>query len=165
MLGVLAGFVPGVSFTGMFTGMDYMSGGFAVAADDRRVRVTRGEHGTPADRAGFREGDIIQKPDNIEAVRTALDAVQRGEKQAFAVKCQETELAIEASRVTPEVAAIWYANLWYPIAGALFLCLGILVFATSPLVPAPWWRSILLIVAGLGIAAGFGLDLVRGTVF
>jgi hypothetical protein len=165
VLGILAGFVPGISFTGMFTGMDYMSGGLAFAADDRRVRVTKVEHGSPADRAGFRAGDIIQTPESIEAVRAALDAVQTGEKKAFTVKRGEAELVIEGVRTKPELAAIWYAHLWYPIAGGLFLCLGILVFATSPLVPSPLWRSILVTVAGLGIAAGFGVDLVRGTVF
>jgi hypothetical protein len=165
VLGILAGFVPGISFTGLFTGMDFMSGGFAVAADDRRVLVTRVEYGSPADRAGFRAGDIIQTPEGFEAVGAAVEAVQRGEKQAFTVKRGDTELVIEAARATPELAAIWYAHLCYPIAGALFLCIGVLVFAITSLTPAPLWRAIPVTVAGLGIAAGFGLDLVRGTVF
>jgi hypothetical protein len=164
-IGLLAGLVPGVSWTGMFTGMDYMSGGFIVAADDQRVRVTRVEDGSPAARAGFRAGDIIQIPASIGDVRAALDAVQNGEKRSFTVKRGEAELMIEAARSKPELAAIWYPHAWYPIAGALFLCIGILVFATSPLVPAPLWRSIPLIVIGLGIATGFGVELFLGTVF
>jgi hypothetical protein len=165
VLGILAGFVPGISFTGMFTGMDYMSGGFMAAVDDHRVRVTKVESGSPADRAGFRADDIIQSPENHEAVRAALAAVQHGEKRAFTIKRGDAELVIEAARPEPELAAVWYAHEWYPIAGVLFLCLGLLVFATSPLVPSPLWRSILLTVAGLGITTGFVVDLIHGTVF
>jgi hypothetical protein len=156
-LGMLAGFVPGISFTGLFTGMDYMSGGFAVAAGDERVRVTGVEQGSSAERAGFRAGDIIKTPETFDAERAAVDAVNKGETRVFNVKRGETEVKIEPARTKPEIAAIWYAHLWYPIAGALFLCLGILLFATETLDPVPMWRSITAIVVGLGIAAGFGL--------
>jgi hypothetical protein len=165
LLGVLAGFVPGVSFTGPSTGMYGQSGGLFIPADDRRVRVTEVQPGSPADRAGFRVGDIIQKPGDFDGVRAALAAVQRGEKQIFTIKRGETELALEPTRSDPDIAAIWFAHEWYPIAGALFLSIGIFVFATGRLVPAPLWRSILVTVAGVGIAAGFGLDLLCGTPF
>jgi hypothetical protein len=181
VLGMLAGFVPGISFTELSSGMTYWSGNVGPAGDDRRARVLDVAEGSPAHRAGFRTGDIIHKPATHEGVTAALKAVQRGENQTLTIKRgvgprlaeylpallpavgPETALVIEAARPTPELAAVWYAHLWYPIAGALFLCLGILVFATGPLVPAPLWRSILVAIAGLGIAAGFGLDFLRGS--
>jgi hypothetical protein len=145
--------------------MHGQSGGLFIPAEDRRVRVTEVQPGSPAARAGFRAGDIIQKPETFDAVRAALAAVERGEKQTFSIKRGETEVALEPTRPDQEIAAVWYAHLWYPIAGALFLYIGILVFATSPLTPVPLWRAILVTVAGVAIAGGFGLDLVRGTLF
>jgi hypothetical protein len=67
--------------------------------------------------------------------------------------------------VQPQLAAIWYADLWYPIAGAVFLALGLFVFATVPLAPAPLWRSIPLAILGLGLAVGFGTALAGASIF
>jgi hypothetical protein len=53
---------------------------------------------------------------------------------------------------------VWYADLWYSIAGVLFAAMAVLLFATGPLAPAPYWRSIPLTVAGFGIALGFGIQ-------
>jgi CysZ protein len=157
-LGMVAGFVPGVSFTSNYWSLFhfYM---FEV------FRVTEVLPGSPPARDGFRSGDVIVDPKTLEDVKAALDAVQRGEARRFTVRRGEDEVVIEATPTKPELAAIWYANPWYPIAGGLFLGIGILVFATAPVAPAPWWRSGLVIVAGLGIAVGFAVEMACGSVF
>jgi hypothetical protein len=165
VLGAAAGFVPGVSWTGRFSGMDYMSGGFVVPADDARVRVTRVVPGSPADRAEFRTGDVIQNPANIDGFRGAEEALRRGERRQFVIRRGEEEVVIQAGPAPPELAAVWYADLWYPVAGAVFSCIGLLVFATGPLAPAPWWRTVPVAVAGVGLAVGFAAAMARGSVF
>ena len=161
VLGMLAAFTPGVSFTGLFTGMDYVSvsGAMLFTPDDPRVQVTSVMYGSPAARAGFREGDVFQRPASFRALKAAEEAVRLGEKQVFTIKRGETEMTIEGVHPKAELAAIWYASAWDPVAGALFLCLGILLFATGPLVPVPWWRSIPVSVAGIGIAVGFAVEM------
>ena len=47
----------------------------------------------------------------------------------------------------------------------IFLGAGIVVFATGPLEPAPWWRSITMMFVGLGIAIGLGVAISVGSVF
>jgi hypothetical protein len=166
LLGIAAGFVPGISFTGRFWGLGLAQGSFGFdRPEDAPVRVIQAESGSPAFRAGFRVGDEIQKPRTINDVRDAESRMKPGAKQAFAVRRGDQVLAIESDGVAPELAAVWYAGLWYPIAGILFLCIGVLVFATEPMEPTPMWRSIPLTAAGLGIAVGFGLAIAFGSVF
>lgn len=165
LLGILAGFVPGVSFTGQFYGLSYVSGGWGASADGKGVRVTDVQADSPVFKAGFRSGDLIRTPATFDEVEATLAGVDRGEKHAFTVQRGETELMIEAARPEPELAAVWYADIWYPVAGGIFLVLGVLVFATAPLTPPPWWRSVPLVFAGLGMATGFVVQMATGSVF
>jgi hypothetical protein len=166
LIGLGAGFVPGISFTGRFWGLSLSQGSFGPdLPEDASVRVIDVERGSPADRAGFRVGDAIKNPRTIDDVRKAEGRMKRGAKQVFHVRRDEHELVIESNGFAPDLAAVWYAHPWYPIAGMLFLCIGVFAFATEPSQPAPLWRSIPLIVAGLGIAVGFGLALLGGSVF
>jgi hypothetical protein len=166
LLGVLSGFVPGISFTGRFWGLGLAQGSFGFdRPEDAPVRVIQAQPGSPAYRAGFRVGDEIQKPRTIDDVRDAECRMKQGMKQAFTVRRGEQVLEIESIGFAPNLAAVWYAHLWYPIAGMLFLSIGIFAFATEPLEPAPLCRSVPLTVAGLAIAVGFGLDLAEGSVF
>jgi hypothetical protein len=165
VLGMVAGFVPGVSFTGQFYGLDFMSGGLMEPADSQRARVTGVQSDSPAARSGFRVGDIIDSPRTFHEFDAALDAVQRGEVRRFTVLRGTDELVIEAARTEPELAAIWYADAWYPIAGAIFFGIAVLVFATAPIVPAPWSRSVFVILAGISIAVVFGVVLASSSVF
>lgn len=163
-IGMVAGFVPGVSFTGRFYGLDFMSGGF-VEPDDQRVRVTGVQPESPASRTGFREGDIIDSPRTFDEFSIALKAINQGESQRFTVRRGQDNLVIEAIPTDSELAAIWYADAWYPVAGAITLAIAILVFATAPIVPAPWWRSIIVILAGFSMAVGFGIALALDSIF
>ncbi len=166
LLGLAAGFVPGISFTGRFWGLglaqDLSSFGHP---EDAPVRVIDVQPGSPAYRSGFRVGDEIHKPPTIDDVRDAEIRMNQGEKLAFTVRRGEQVLAIESDGFPPQLAAVWYADPWHPIAGIIFLCIGVFVFATEPLEPAPLWRSIPLTVAGLGIAVGFGAAIALGSVF
>src|ERR1043166_6050072 len=95
LLGLVAGFVPGISFTGPFWGLDFTGGGFLALADDHRARVIGVESGSPAARAGFRVGDLILTPENFEGVSEALDEAKQGKTRAFKVERGEQEVTIE----------------------------------------------------------------------
>jgi hypothetical protein len=165
-LGLVAGFVPGISFTGRFWGLGLVQGGFGFErTQDAPLRVTQVEAGSPAYRAGFQTGDEIQTPRTIDAMREAQNRINQGNREAFLVRRGKDLVAIDTDGAPPELAAVWYADLWYPIAGTLFLCIGVLVFATAPLAPPPLWRSVPLTVAGLGFAIGFGVAIGGGSLF
>jgi len=162
---MVAGFVPGASFTGQFYGLDFMSGSLMEPDDGQRARVVGVQPDSPAARAGFRKGDIIDSPRTFDAFEVALEAVQRGEMRRFTVRRGTDKLVIEAARTEPELAAIWYSSAWFPIAGAFFFGIAVLLFATAPIVPTPWSRSIIMIIAGFLIAVGFGVALATDSVF
>ncbi|MBS0266883.1 MAG: PDZ domain-containing protein, partial [Planctomycetes bacterium] len=142
-----------------------MGGSIMEPADGQRARVTGVQPDSPAARAGFRQGDVIDSPPTFGECDVALEAVRRGETRRFMVRRGADTVEIEAARTKPELAAIWYAGVWYPIAGALFCGMGLLVFATAPIVPAPWTRSVIVMLAGFSIAVGFGVALASGSVF
>jgi len=164
VLGMLVAFTPGISFTDLFTGMDYLSiNGFVFfGPTDPRVRVTSVKSGSPAWRAGFQKDDLFLSPTNFGAVQAAATAVQQGDKQVFRIKRGEAELTIQGVRPNPELVSVWYASAWDLVAGGLFLGLGLLLFATAPLARPPLWRSILVMIAGFGMAAGFALEKILG---
>jgi hypothetical protein len=159
LVGIAAGFVPGISFTGSFWELGLSQFG------DSPVRIDQVTPRSPADLAGLRAGDSIRHPGGFDEVNRRIRHLQPGEKTSFIVIRHGEESAVEVTGTRPQVAAIWYADLWYPIAGLLFLIVGLLVFATSPLTPAPLWRSIPVAVTGLGLAVGFAIVLTGGTVF
>ena len=93
--------------------------------------------------AGVRPGDGIQGDYND--VKSRLDALKPGEEQVFTVDRYGTAAGIQKVKVEivgarAELSNIWYADLWYPIAGALFLCCGLFLFATAYIKPTPLWR-------------------------
>jgi hypothetical protein len=143
VLGMLAALTPGVSFSDLFTGMDYMSiNGFVFFGQtDPRVQVTMVKAGSPAERTGFRQGDGFPHPPTFEGVQAAGNAAQRGEKRVFRIKREETELTVQGVLPRRELVSTWYANAWDLVAGGLFIGIGSQLFATGPLVLAPWWRS------------------------
>jgi len=80
----------------------------------------------------------------------------------FRIKRGEAELTIQGVRPKPELVSVWYASAWDLVAGGLFLGLGLLLFATAPLARPPLWRSILVMIAGFGMAVGFALEKILG---
>ena len=161
---MLTALTPGVSFSDLFTGMDYMSiNGFVFFGQtDPRVQVTMVKAGSPAERAGFRQGDVFLDPLTFRGVQAAANDAQRGEKPVFRIKRGETEFTIEGVRPRRELVWIWYASAWDLVAGGPFIGIGLLLFATGPLVPTSRWRSIPVMVAGFGMAVGFAVEKLLG---
>ena len=164
VLGAFTALVPGISFSDLYTGMNYISvGGQGLfGPTDPRVRVTSVQSGSPAWRAGFQTDDIFLSPTNFGAVQSAGTAVQQGEKQVFRIKRGEAEMTIQGVRPKPELVSVWYASAWDLVAGGLFLGLSLLLFATAPLARPPLWRSSLVMIAGFGMAVGFALEKILG---
>jgi len=151
LTGVLTGLVPNWGFTTRYWGV--------VATDEPNapdeVRMVASD--SPAEQTGFRVGDVVIEPANYASFSQSWDRVKKGEKQTFTVRRGGQDVVLEASPAPDQLAVVWYANLWYPIAGALFLCIGIMVFATASLAPPPLWRSLSVAIIGLGIAIGFAV--------
>jgi hypothetical protein len=162
--GVVAGLVPGLSFTAPFQGL-YLAQVSVVGEDAGPLRVSDVDPDSAAARAGFRAGDEILGAGNFDEANAAFNAIQPGERRVFQVQNASESRSVEAVGLTPELAAVWYRTLWHPIAGGLFLALGLLVFATAPLEPPPLWRSIAVGIAGFGLAVGFAIGWVTETVF
>jgi S1-C subfamily serine protease len=114
LLGVVTQFLPGISWTGHFYGLSYMSGPW----------ISSVEPDSPAARDGFEAGDLIEAPDGVEAVRQALASIRPGHPQALSIRRGERSLILQASAPKPELAAVWYDDVWNPIAGGIFLLLG-----------------------------------------
>lgn len=164
MAGAVAGLVPGVSYTAPFQGL-YLMQMSVVGEDPGPLRVTDVEPGSAAARAGFRTGDELLDASSFDEANAAFNAMQPGERRDFQVRNAGETRSVEAVAQTPELAAVWYKSLWHPIAGGLFLALGLVVFATAPLEPPPLWRSIAVGIVGFGLAAGFAVCWATETVF
>jgi len=164
LLGVVAGLVPCLSFTAPFQGL-YLTQMTFGGLDPGPLRVDQVERDSAADRAGFRSGDEILDAGNFDEVQSTLRLIRPGERRVFHVRNESTDRSVEAVGLTPELAAVWYATLWHPIAGTVFLALGLLVFATAPVEPPPLWRSSLAAIAGFGLAVGFAIACATESVF
>ncbi len=159
LLGMVAGFLPSLSFTETFWEIGLSQIG------DGPVRFDWVTPGSPAMQAGFRVGDAMHHPSGFKGVQKDLEKLQPGEKRSFVIRRDDKDITIDFTGVTPHVAAVWYAHFWHPIAGALFLAMALLVFGTAPLTPAPYWRSAIVGILGFGIAVGFTLALAESSAF
>ena len=164
LLGVVAGLVPGLSFTAPFQGL-YLSQMSVVGATAGPLRVDKVERGSAADRAGFRAGDEILHAGGFDVANADFKAIRPGDRRLFQVRRGSATISVEAVGQRPGLAAAWYDNLWNPIAGAVFLALGLCIYATAPISPPPLWRSIPVGIAGFGMAVGFTVVWATATVF
>jgi hypothetical protein len=162
--GVIAGLVPGLSFTAPFQGLRLMQMS-TVGESAGPLRVINVEPDSAAARAGFRAGDEILGAGNFDDANAAFNGMRPGERRTFQVRNESTDRSVEAVGLAPEPAAVWYKSVWHPIAGGLFLALGLLVFATAPVEPPPLWRSSLVAIAGFGLTVGFAIAWATESVF
>ena len=154
VLGLVASFVPCFSFTSSFWELSLSQLG------EGPVRISRVTAGSPAEAAGLLAGDGIEHPGGFDGVQRDLRSLRPGEKLTFHVVRNNENISVEIVGASPQLAAMWYAHVWYPIAGVLWLALGLLCYATAPLTPPPYWRSMLVAGMGLGLASGFALALI-----
>jgi hypothetical protein len=164
MLGVVAGLVPGLSFTAPFQGL-YLAQMSVVGEDAGPLRVHKIEPDSTAARSGFRTGDELLDAGSFDEAIAEFEALQPGERRVFRVRNDDQPRTVEAVGQTPQLAAVWYKTFWHPIAGGLFLGLALLVFATTPADPPPPWRSIVVGIVGFGLAAGFAIAWPMESVF
>jgi predicted Ser/Thr protein kinase/ribosomal protein L7/L12 len=159
VVGAFSGFAPEWSYTTRYWGLWVDDG------PNASVQVLKVASGSPAERTGFTVDDVMKEPASYASLSQAFDRVRKGDKRTFTVRRGGQEVRLDASAGPNQVAVVWYANRWYPIAGALFICVGIIVFATAPVAPPPLWRSISVAIAGLGIAIGFAVAVAGDGVF
>jgi tRNA A-37 threonylcarbamoyl transferase component Bud32 len=159
VVGVFTGFAPEWAYTTRYWGV------WATDDPNTPVQVIKVASDSPAEQTGFRVGDVVKDHTNFASFSKSWDKVKEGEQQTFTVRRNGQDVVLEATAGQNQIAAVWYANLWYPIAGALFILVGIIVFATSPVAPPPLWRSVLVAIAGLGIAIGFAIAVAGDGVF
>ena len=159
LVGAFIGLAPDWSYTTRYWGV--------VVTQDASapVQVLKVASDSPAERTGFMVDDVIKEPASFASFSQSWDKVKQGDKQTFTVRRSGKDVMIEASAAPNQLAAVWYANLWYPIAGALFICVGIIAFATASVAPPPLWRSISVAIAGVGIAIGFAVAVTGDSVF
>jgi hypothetical protein len=175
VLGVIAGLVPGISFTSSFWGLqirtidvlpaevrekferrEFVQGNFANAKRGPSIEVSEVEPHSAAERSGFRNLDSILDPPDGPAIEAAIEDVRNGLPREFKLHRwnDEKPVRIRLQRADPELAAVWYRNPSAPIAAVIFVAVGLLLFATDPITPNPLWRSILVVIVGLGIVFG-----------
>jgi len=159
LIGLVAGFAPCFSFTGSFWELGLSQFG------DAPVRIDWVTPDSPAYIAGFRAGDSIHHAGGFDGVQQSLKELRPRGTHSFAFERDGEEITIEISGISPQLAAVWYSHPWYPLAGVIFLALGLLLFGTGPLAPPPFWRSVVVGVLGLALAAGFAFGLAVETVF
>jgi hypothetical protein len=159
VVGTFTGFAPEWAYTTRYWGV------WATDDPNTPVQVIKVANDSPAEQTGFRVGDTVKEPTNYASFSKSWDKVKQGEKQTFTVRRNGQDVRLEATAGQNQIAVVWYANLWYPIAGALFILVGIIKFATSPVTPPPLWRSIFVAIAGLGIAIGFAIAVAGDGVF
>src|SRR5262249_40516210 len=104
-------------------------------------------------------------PVGLPGLNAVLDGLKPGEAARLRVKRGEGELDVSAAGLPPPVAMIYYPTPWHPVAGGVGLALGLLVFATQPLRPAPRWRAALVGALGLALAVAFFVALVEDSIF
>jgi predicted Ser/Thr protein kinase len=155
VLGACAGLVPGISFTGSYWGLKLVY--FQIPGYP--LTVTGVEGGSPAEQTGFMFGDVFKSMDGATNLHPSSHQAGTvvGEKHTYKVERAGKEVVLNSISTTPQLAAIWFEDISCPIDAALFICIGIVVFATAPLTPPPLWRSISVTIAGLVIAVGLAI--------
>jgi hypothetical protein len=165
LLGAIIGLLPGFSFTAPFWGLNLMEGDLSAMLGDGRVRVIDVAPGSPAEQVGFRARDLFLSPARFADVQAARDSAQLGQVQQFRIQRGEEEVPIVAGGTPSELAAIWYASPWLPISGLLFGGMGTLISLTAKHVPAPRWRSIVVMTTGAVLTVALGIATATGSVF
>ena len=148
-VGMFTGLRPCFSYNSSFWELEFSQFG------DAPVNVDRVTPDSPAYQAGLRPGDRIVHPGHFDELQSELIQLLPSEKLIFVVRRAETESTLEVIGSTPHLAAVWDAHWWYPVAGGIFFVLGLLLFGTAPLKPAPYWRSTFVAGAAFLTAVGF----------
>jgi hypothetical protein len=142
---------------------------YCISINDGPPRVHQVDPDSPAHAAGLQVDDEIRTA-NGSAVHNSglmavLDRLKPGEAARLCVKRGEADLDVAAVGVDPPVAMIYYPTVGHPIVGGVGLALGLLIFATQPLRPAPRWRAALVGAAGVGLAAVFFWGVIEDNIF
>lgn len=157
-----AGLVPVFHENLPFWGLTYF------VFDGGAPTVLEVDDDSPASTAGLREADVILEINGATAdtsVDHILEGLQPGETARLRVRRGATNVELAVTGVEPPLAHIYYASVWYPVAGVTGLALGLIVFAPQPMRPAPRWRAAMLGVAGFALAIIFSWPIVDNDVF
>src|SRR5689334_15862953 len=135
IVGLFASLFPSVGYSPAFWGFS------TIRSSDGPPVINSITHGSPAESAGFRLNDFILTADGtpltFDMLQQVVEGLQPDKPVSFGVKRGDQETVIVVKGNTWRVAALYYPSFWYPLAGLLFLILGVVVFATQPLQPAP----------------------------
>jgi membrane-associated protease RseP (regulator of RpoE activity) len=142
---------------------------YGTSIDHGPPRIHEVARDSPAESAGLRVGDVIVAVNgtavDLGGLGTVLERLKPAETATLRVQRGEAELSVTARGIDPPVAMIYYQTPWLPVAGGIALALGLLVFATQVLRPAPRWRAALAAVAGFALAVAFFLAIVYDNPF
>lgn len=158
-----AGLVPVIHKNRPFWGL------YAISFDQGPPRIHTVDDPSPASQAGMQGGDVVLAvngaPVDNQGLMDTLEALRSDETARLKVKRDDAELEVTATGDEPPVAMIYYPTVWHPAAGGVGLAVGLLVLATQSLRPAPRWRAVLVVVAGLACGTVFFLAVVSNNPF
>jgi hypothetical protein len=118
------------------------------------VIVTQIDSGSPLESAGMRPHDRVisfsGKPVPFSSFRELLAKIEPGEAITIDVKRGGKDVRLEYKGETPKLEGVLFFD-WQFVSAPACLVLLLLLVATQPLMPAPLWRAIIVILVGLAI--------------
>jgi hypothetical protein len=153
-LGLLASLIPAIVYTDPFWGLKTYVDRELFSNDAQGVIVIECDNNSPVQSAGLRPHDRVisfnGKPVQFSSFRNVLAQVKPGEAIEIGVKRDGKEIRLEYKGETPKLEGVLFFD-WQFVSAPAFLVLLLLLIATQPLMPAPLWRAIIVVLIGLTI--------------
>jgi len=155
LVGFLASLVPSLVYTDPFWGISAFSNTELFATSEPKgVVVLQVESGSPAAALGLQKGDQIVtvngKQANVGNLRQLFEGIQPSESVNVNVSRSGRVVRLTAAADTPRLEGVLFMD-WQFVSAPVFLVLLLLLIATQPLAPAPFWRSTVVLVGGLAV--------------
>ncbi len=153
-LGLGASLIPSVVDTDPFWGVSRMSIRNLSSNDASGVIVVQVDPRSPLESAGMQPHDRVikfnGKPVEFRSFQELLGRIEPGEAITIDVKRDGKDVRLHYKGEARKLEGILFFD-WQFIAAPAFLVLLQLLVATQPLMPAPLWRAIVVILVGLTI--------------
>jgi hypothetical protein len=161
VIGMLATLVPYFYYSSFFWGI-----ATSVSWDHGPIELRGIAYDSPAWKSGFRPGDKIVDPPDYHSADGALNLVETGQgRQSFKVERDDQQVSLWAEPVPRQFARIDYLSPWYPVAGFLFLALGLSIFIFDSSSTKLLWPSLFVLTGGIVLATGCFIALFNHSLF